>query len=238
MYTYNTKVGFSQVDTHRLMKIEALTDVFQDVTCFQGEEIGIGFDYLEPRNLAWILNSWQIDVKRFPKFNEKITVGTFPTGFKSFLGTRNFVVLDETGEQIVMANSIWTFMDMKKMRPVRVEKEIVQKYILEDPLPMDYFARKITIPDGEGWTVAEKEPLIVSEYHLDSNMHVNNSQYVQIAGVFLNGNIKYNKLRVEYRKQAHRGDQFIPVVHEKGNTCIVALCDTEKNPYAVVEAEL
>ena len=132
MYTYDTKVGFSQVDTDKLMKMESLTALFQDVTCFQGEEIGVGFDYLEPKKQAWILNSWQIDVKRFPKFNEKITVGTFPTGFKSFIGTRNFVVLDENKERIIMANSIWTFMDMEKMRPAKVEEEFIQKYVLEE----------------------------------------------------------------------------------------------------------
>ena len=80
MYTYDTKVGFSQVDTDKLMKLEALTAVFQDVTCFQGEEIGVGFDYLEPRKQAWILNSWQIEVRRFPKFNEKGYVHVFGDG--------------------------------------------------------------------------------------------------------------------------------------------------------------
>ena len=60
MYTYNTKVGFSQVDTDKLMKMEALTAAFQDVTCFQVEVMGVGCDYLVPKVLAWILNSWQI----------------------------------------------------------------------------------------------------------------------------------------------------------------------------------
>ena len=236
MYTYNTKVGFSQVDTDKLMKMEALTAAFQDVTCFQGEEIGVGFDYLEPKKQAWILNNWQIEVRRFPKFNEKITVGTFPTSFKSFIGTRNFVVLDEAGEQIVVANSIWTFMDMEKMRPVKVEEEFIQKYVLEEPLEMDYSARKILLPETDEWTVTKKEPIKVSEYHLDSNMHVNNGQYIQMAGGFLNRSVKYDKLRVEYRKQARLGDEIIPVVYERENTCIVALCDADNNPYAVIEA--
>lgn len=236
MYTYDTKVGFSQVDTDKLMKMESLTALFQDVTCFQGEEIGVGFDYLEPKKQAWILNSWQIDVKRFPKFNEKITVGTFPTGFKSFIGTRNFVVLDENKERIIMANSIWTFMDMEKMRPAKVEEEFIQKYVLEEALPMDYSARKILLPDTEDWAKTSKEPLKVGEYHLDSNMHVNNGQYVQIASGFLKKGTKYNQLRVEYRKQAYLGDVIHPVVYEKNNTCIVALCDENNSPYAVIEA--
>lgn len=239
MYTYTTKVGFSQVDTDRLMKIDALTALFQDVTCFQGEDIGNGFALLEPRQQAWILNSWQIEVKRFPAFNEQIIIGTFPTSFKGFIGNRNFVVKDADDETIVMANSIWTFMDMEKMRPVRVDEEFISKYTLEEPLPMDYSARKILLPDTEetpDWGVSEREPITVREYHLDSNMHVNNGQYVQIACGFLPQGTKYDKMRVEYRNQARLGDEMIPVVYENGNICIVALCDKENKPYAVIEA--
>lgn len=238
MYTYETRVGFSQVDTNRLLKMESLMALFQDVTCFQGEELEVGFDYLEPKNQAWILNSWQINVKRFPKFNEKITIGTFPTEFKSFIGTRNFIVKDEKDEAIVMANSIWTFMDMAKMRPMKVEEEFIQKYVLEEPLPMDYAARKIALPETEDWVVTEKEPIKVREHYLDSNMHVNNGQYVQIAMGFFPKGVKYNRMRVEYRNQARLGDVIIPVVYEKENACVVALCDTEKKPYAVIEAML
>ena len=238
MYTYKTRVGFSQVDTDRLLKIESLTALFQDVTCFQGEDIGNGFSLLEPRKQAWILNGWQIEVKRFPAFNENITVGTFPTSFKGFIGNRNFVVKDENDEIIVMANSIWTFMDMVKMRPAKVDEEFISKYILEEPLPMDYSARKILLPETEEWGVSKREAIKVCEYHLDSNMHVNNGQYVQIASAYLPKGIRYNRMRVEYRNQARLGDLMIPVVYEKENACIVALCDAEKKPYAVVEAKV
>ena len=240
MYTYNTKVGYSQVDTDRFMRIDAMTALFQDVTCFQGEDIGNGFALLEPRQQAWILNGWQIEVKRFPAFNEQITVGTFPTSFKGFIGNRNFVIKDSKDEMIVMANSIWTFMDMAKMRPARVDNEFIGKYTLEEPLPMDYSTRKIVLPaeDEQDWEVAEKEAVKVQEYHLDSNMHVNNGQYVQIASAYLQKGVRFNKWRVEYRNQARLGDEMIPMVYTKGDICIVSLCDTEKKPYAVLEAKI
>ena len=95
------------------------------------------------------------------------------------------------------------------------------------------------MPDTEEtseWEVSEREPITVREYHLDRNMHVNNGQYVQIASAYLPRDVRYNKMRVEYRNQARLGDVMLPVVYTNGNTCIVALCDTEKKPYAVVEA--
>jgi len=241
MYTHTTKVGYSQVDTDRLMRVDALTALFQDVTCFQGEDIGNGFALLEPRKQAWILNSWQIEVKRFPAFNERITVGTFPTSFRGFIGNRNFVVKDDSDEIIVMANSIWTFMDMVKMRPAKVDEEFISKYTLEEPLPMDYSARKILLPEpakAPEWDVTEKEPVKVCEYHLDSNMHVNNGQYVQIASAYLPRDVRFDRMRVEYRNQARLDDVMVPKVYTNGNVCIVALCDTENRPYAVIEASV
>lgn len=241
MYTYNTKVGYSQVDIDKLMRMDAIAALFQDVTCFQGEDIGNGFALLEPRQQAWILNSWQIEVKRFPVFNEPITVGTFPTSFKGFIGNRNFVIEDASGEMIVMAGSIWTFMDIAKMRPARVDDEFISKYTLEEPLPMDCSARKILLPkqeDAQGWDIIEKEAVKVQEYHLDSNMHVNNGQYIQIASAYLPRGKRYNRIRVEYRNQARLGDVMLPIVYTNEDTCIVALCDTQKNPYAVVEVSI
>lgn len=236
MYTYETRVGFSQVDTGRVIKIEALAALFQDVTCFQGEELGVGFEYLEPKKMAWVLNAWQIDVKRLPKFNEKITVGTFPTSFKSFIGNRNFFVKDKSGEMIVMANSVWTFMDMEKVRPAKIDEKFYEVYPTEEVLPMEYLPRKIDVPVTEDWMVTEKQEVEIREYHLDSNNHVNNGQYVQMAAAFLPKDKAYDRLRVEYRKQAVLGDKVFPVVYEKEGSCIVALCDEEKSPYAIIEA--
>lgn len=218
--------------------MEALSALFQDVTCFQGEELGVGFDYVEPIKRAWVLNAWQIDVKRFPEFNEKIIVGTFPTNFKSFIGDRNFIVKNEQGETLVMANSVWTFMDMEKLRPAKIDEKFLEVYTLEEALPMEYLPRKIILPETEDYTVTEKESLQIREYHLDSNHHVNNGQYVQIADSFLPNSMNYDRLRVEYRKQAKLGDVILPVVYEKEGCCIVALCDEEKNPYAVIEASV
>lgn len=240
MYTYNMRVGFSHVDSDRVMKMEMLPALLQDVTCFQGEELGVGFEYLEPLGCAWILNAWQIDVKRMPQFNEKITIGTFPTEFRGFIGTRNFIIKDEDDNTLVMANSVWTFMDMKKLRPSKVAEKFIEVYTLEEQLPMEYLPRKITLPeiDDSGQAVSEKEVLKVREYHLDSNKHVNNGQYIQIACAFLPEGIKYDRLRVEYRKQAKLGDVMLPVVYKKEGCCIVALCDEEKSPYAIVEASM
>lgn len=234
MYLYETRVGFSRTDKDRIVTMESMIDYFQDSSCFQAEQLGVGFSYLEPNHLVWMLNSWQIDVVQFPQFYDKITVGTFPYDFKGFFGYRNFFIENEAGEKIVNANSVWTLMDTKKQCPARPTEKLLATYELEERLPMEYAPRKITIAQEER-IIRREEPLQIKEYHLDTNQHVNNGQYVRIAYEYLPKDRRFHHLRVDYRRQAVLGDTIIPILHEKDDTCTVAICGEDEKPYAVIE---
>ena len=77
----------------------------------------------------------------------------------------------------------------------------------------------------------------VAKWLLKTQMCSRKPDIMLIRIEFLKG-IRYNRMRVEYRNQARLGDVMIPVVYEKENAGIVALCDMEKKPYAVVEAKI
>ena len=66
----------------------------QDCSTFQSEDIGVGLSVLRERKRAWLLSYWQVEVRRYPKLGERITVGTLATGFKGFFGNRNFYIDD------------------------------------------------------------------------------------------------------------------------------------------------
>ena len=58
--------------------------------------------------------------------------------------------------------------------------------------------RKITVPEG-GQLL---EPIVVKKHHLDTNHHVNNGQYVNIAMEHLPDGFAIRRMRAEYKKQA------------------------------------
>ena len=72
-------------------------------------------------------------------------------------------------------------------------------------------------------------------YHIDTNEHVNNCQYVQMAMEMLPGDISVHQLRVDYKKSAVLGDMIFPKVSEEAERTVVELCDEVGKPYAVVE---
>ena len=138
---------------------------------------------------------------------------------------------DEAGEQIACANSIWVFMDLEKGRPARPTPEHIEPYGTEAPLDMPYEGRKIELPAESG----EREPFPVRKYHIDTNEHVNNCQYVQMALEMLPGDVQIRQVRVDYKKSAVLGDMVCPRLAEENDRTVVELCDRDGKPYAVVE---
>mgnify|MGYP000069717411 CR=1 FL=1 len=137
----------------------------------------MGTEVLKAKKKAWILSYWQIVIERLPALGERITAGTFATEFKGLYGNRNFVLDDARGNRLAYANSVWVFMDMEKGRPARPEPEDVLPYGSEPALEMEYEDRKIRLPEN----LEEKPSFPVRKYHIDTNEHVNNCQYVQMA---------------------------------------------------------
>lgn len=239
-YTYDMRVGFSHSDINHTMTIPAIIDAYQDASCFHSEDLGVGFFYLEPRDLVWIINYWEVEFIKMPKYPDKLTVGTFPYEFKGFIGYRNFYIQDENGEYLSKANSIWVLMDWKNMRPAKVPEKIKEAYVLEEKLDMAYGSRKIHIPEenAEGVKVSECEPIIIQNHHLDANGHVNNGQYIKIGFSYLPGHIDAARLRVEYRAQAHLDDVIVPVVYETADAYTVVLKNEAGEIYTAMEVEV
>ena len=179
---------------------------------------------MEEHQKAWVLSFWQIVIERLPKLGEEVTVETFATGFDGLYGTRNFVMTDAKGSKIAYAYSIWVFMDLKKGRPVRPQPQEIAGYGTEEPLPMEYAGRKIPLPKER----KQGEPFPVRRHQIDTNHHVNNSQYVQMA-------LDVWEEMVEYKKSAVYGDMIYPsMIEDQDNTTIV-LGDEKERPYAIVQ---
>ncbi len=232
MYEYDKRIGFSECGTDKKLTITGLIDAFQDCSTFQSEDLGVGFDRLEKEHLVWVINYWELQIKRLPRLCDTVTVGTFPYSFKSCFGLRNFYMKDKDGEFLAKANSMWTLIDSQTAKPVKAPEDVSSAYMIEEKLDMEYNSRKVAIPEGDDVKVVSRDIIHIQKHHLDSNRHVNNGQYVKLAMSELDVT-DIISLRIDYRKQAMLGDTIFPVVYERGNERVVALYDKEKKPYSV-----
>ncbi len=231
MYTFDSRIRYSETDETGCLTLDAIINYLQDCTNFESEDLGVGIEYLSKNKIMWMLSSWQIVIKSYPSFAEKVTIGTQSYGYDKIIGYRNFLITGEDGKTIVIANSNWVLMDMEKGTPRIITPEIGDVYGKYEPLEMDYAPRKIKMPDNG----KECEEFIVKEYHLDTNHHVNNGQYIRMAMFALGINNKVKELRVEYKKQALLGDKIIPVVYKDSNNAYVSLNNEKGKVYALVK---
>ncbi len=231
MYTFDSKVRYSETDSEGKLTMASLINYFQDCSTFQSEELGVGVEYLRERQLVWVLSSWQIVVERYPELCEKVTVGTQPYDLKGFLGYRNFAMMDERGEYIAKANSLWSLLNTETGKPCPVPEIMFEKYPICPKLEMEYAPRKIAVPENG----TDYEPIVVKKHHLDTNHHVNNQQFVGIAMDYLPEDFNIGQLRAEYKKQAFLDDVLYPYVTEAEGKVVVALRNEENAPYVIVE---
>ncbi len=230
MYEYDIRVGYHQTDENKILTIPALIDLFQDCSTFQSEDLGIGVDYCRENGFFWVINNWQVEITSLPRLCDRITVFTFPYEFKGFVGKRCFGI-KLNGETIVKAASVWSLLSTETYLPVRTNELMHEKYVLEEPLEMGPFKRKIPVPEG-----GEKMlPITIQNVHLDANHHVNNGKYVAMGASFLPEDVKIKEIRVGYLSQAFLGDVIYPRLVKTEDGYIVSLEDKDGKPYAVME---
>ena len=230
-YSFKGRVRYSEIGENGCLTLPGILDYYQDCCTFQSESIGQGMEVLEERKRAWVLSSWQIVVKRYPKMGEMVVATTAPYGFKGFLGMRNFTLKTEEGECLSWANSIWTNISTETGLPVRLTDEDLRGYVLDEKLDMDYAPRKIALPEH----MEMEEAFVIQKHHLDTHHHVNNGQYIRMAANYLPEGFGIHQMRAEYKRQALLGDVFHPAVEQKEGKVTVAFFTDDQEPYAIVE---
>lgn len=231
MYKIQTKVRYSECGDDGKITLSSIINHFQDTSSVHSESLGVGVDYLMERKRAWILNSWQIVIKRYPKIHEEIEISTWPTGLKGVFGPRDFCMKTLDGEMLACAHTLWVYMDMEKKIPAKPGEEEKNLYKPEPPLEVEYAPRKIKLPE-EAEVV---DTVFVRKYQIDTNSHMNNCQYVQLAAEVLPDDFVAGQVRVEYKKSAVYGDKIVIKKAEEAKRIVVELCDACEVPYAAVE---
>ena len=238
MFGFDSKVRYSECDSEFNLSLVGVVNYLQDCTTFHSDELGVGTEALRNRNRAWLLSSWQIVIDRLPKMGENIRIKTIPYEFKGIYGQRNFMIEDESGADIVKANSVWFFYDTESGKPAKVDEEERNAYPIGERIDMDYAPRKISLPKLD----IKAEPVHVSLSMLDSNRHVNNGQYIMLAEQLMEekfgGRQLVGQIRAEYKRQARLGDVLYPCLGRDENTIFVDLKNAESESYAVVAFDL
>lgn len=243
MYSFDSRVRYSEVGEDGALTLPALIDYLQDCSSFHAESLGVGVEHVRRAGRGFLLAAWKIEAERLPRYCERIRVSTWATDFSGLLGRRNFEVRalgsdGAPGEQLVRADSLWFMFDRAAGAPIRIPEEEAAPYKADladdEPLAMGPARRRIRVR-GEG---EPAEPVTVTRAHIDTNHHMNNAQYVSVAlGVLPADEARSaRRVDVQYCRAAKLGDVVRPHVHRDAEEAgaVVTLDDADGKPFAVV----
>jgi len=224
-------VTYSEIGSDKKVSPAQIVKYFQDCSTFNSEQIGAGLNHMEAHKHIWVLTSWQVIIDRFPEFGEDVVTGTWAYDFNAIYGFRNFLLELSDGTRAAYANSVWVLMDSVSGKPVKLTQEDVSGYEVGEKIDMIYEPRRIKLP--KTWT--KKETFIVKKSDLDTNHHVNNARYIEMALDYLPEDFVTWQVRAEYKQSAVYNDTILPKINVEENKVTVVLCNAGGEVFVTVE---
>lgn len=230
-YSFSSVARYSETGTQGSLTIPAIINYFQDCSTFHSEYLHVGIDYLRKTGLVWMLNTWHIEFREPVLLGEQIQIHTWAYRFDSVFGYRNFCITDQNGRNLVQADTKWVLYDVGRHSLHRIEEADAAPYETEEPLQMETAAPKLRKPK-ESVPVGE---IVVPYSFLDTNGHMNNGRYVEVALEYLPKDMQWKTLDVVYKQQALAGDRICTKLTEQEDGITVALTDdADAHLYAIL----
>ena len=206
LYEKEYEVHYYEVDANLKCNLLSIMNYFSDISNKQSESLGVGIDYLNSNNLTWVYYKYDIQVNRYPEYEEKIKVTTRGKEFKKFYASREFKIYDKDNNEIVSGEAIFLLMDTVKRRAVRIPDEQYIAYGVEKKKDNGVSIEKIEkLTEEHGYNTYK-----VRYSDIDSNKHVNNVKYVDWAIDSLKKDIlmKYslNYIEILFQRECYYGD--------------------------------
>ena len=221
--------------------------LLQETASEHCHSIGRDLFSLMSENLGWVLLSGFMQMERYPRYRERITIRTWISKYMSIRGFRENIIYDEENNIIGRAKGLWVFYDIEKRRPTKIHPDFKEKWSsLEDVcIEHDISAKLEVVKDAESM-----KEFTVNMYDMDSNKHVNNIRYLQwllesmpdevlenyylytIDGRFIT-EAHYEDKIVSLTKSTEEDHTFIHTIHIKGTDKV---CATGKTVWKKIES--
>ncbi|KYH28073.1 MULTISPECIES: acyl-[acyl-carrier-protein] thioesterase [Clostridium] len=202
------EIHYYEADYRKQALMTSLIDYFNDVATFQSEKLGVGIDYMKENNMAWILYKWDINIKEYPKYGEKVIVRTEPCAVKKFYAYRKFYIFNMQKEVIATASSVWLLIDIREKKPLRVTADLIKAYGLDDDNDGILKTDNIIKINEEESSLEFK----VRYSDIDTNGHVNNEKYaawlIESVPIDIVTNRTLVNMKITYKKETKYGENI------------------------------
>jgi acyl-ACP thioesterase len=234
LWSENIRIRAYMVDASREANLVAIQNLCQEVAGNHANACELGYEAMQKRGMAWVLNRLKINILKQPKWTETVTVKTWVSVMQPFSHRHFQIVLpvSETNEtELILANAyaLWIPIDLATKRPKRMANEDfpLYEYAYDCEMPEKLlFTVLASRPLGEGGIFSSER--IVQYSDLDMLGHVNNAKYVEwlLDDYFrTHGIVKVKTLDINYLGEVFQGSIVQFFVQQTDDTIFYAIIE-------------
>lgn len=219
-YTYETRYG--DFKTPEEIKPAVILDMIQDIATKHSEKCGYGIFVMEERKQAWLLQGIKAHFEKPIKTHTPVTV---KTAVKSMKGTTSprCSYIEQNGEIVAKTIANWFLIDVEKLKPIRIPKEMGEAYDFDD-FEEEFFAyKKLSTQDAE-----PIYSIRIGNKEIDTNHHLNNQKSAELLMDALPFDYFFSDMEVFYKQSAYLGDELDVCLKEIENGYYVHLQTKDK----------
>ncbi|MBQ6293895.1 MAG: hypothetical protein IJK77_08510 [Lachnospiraceae bacterium] len=223
-------VWMEDVRTGLQMTDKALLELFGDMAMLHGMRIGQGINTRHIHHLVWLTLNWKMKITRRPRAGETVTAVTWARDYARVQASRDYMIFDSEGNELVRATSNWVMLDERTMTILRLTPEYMDPYEQEADhavFPGEGFRR----PPKEGPEVLRQIDYPILKAMIDENGHVHNTCYLDMVREVLPEETdpeSFTFLEAAYKKEVKPDLGRVTVTYGRSEEgCIVRVLDPE-----------
>ncbi len=163
-----------EVDATGYFSMQAICNHLQDIAWEHAGRLGFGYEQLAQKGFFWVLSRLKIEIMKYPLWNDKVILKTWPRGSEKLFAYRDYTIEDKKGLLLIAATSAWLILDKVNHRPQP------SGFLREVPSFPESKVRENDLKKLPSLENGKKNRFIkVLFSFLDMNQHMNYTRYIQ-----------------------------------------------------------
>lgn len=173
IYEIKRTVRYAETGIAGKLKPVSIFNYFQDIASEHTAKLGVSAWDLLPKGLAWVVFRYQLEMYRYPLWNDSLVMRTWRYPFQKLYELRMYEIYDDQKRLLIEAKSSWILTNLNTKKPVRMDRNLPVELLtgLQTEIENNLIALEPVAKADATRTFR------IRMHELDFNRHVNNSVY-------------------------------------------------------------
>ncbi|WP_273265470.1 acyl-[acyl-carrier-protein] thioesterase [Flexistipes sinusarabici] len=223
-------VNYKDIGFDFKLRPDSLVSFFQEIAIHHSDMVGYDAETLKDMGVAWVLNKLYVDIAEYPVLGDSITVITWSSGISGVKAFREFIIRSG-GTEAVRAVSMWTLLDITTKRIKRIPSYLSEAYETESSQATSFPIASYKVDKNPGDEEGLLQTVRFSDF--DTNMHMNNTAYVNILDTalkrYIGKNVEINEFFINFQKEVGFDVEKLTVKFSRQDTNVLYSINDAKN---------